>query len=220
MDLNAIFKAMHTIYSTDPVQAVRGQAFINLLHEGISADLDAQLSNQAKRRKVSVVKEAKIYGSHKSKDVDVSVVDPQNGPLVMIGVRSQMSSVGKNALTYYEGIIGECISLQDRFPMAVFGYVYLMPVRPIKVGKESESIDHLRYARMYDAITGRSGQLYRDIRGIFDEFAYMVVDFDTSPPKLREELLGTPEHDLSIETFVERIIRTFKQRHIFVDVFN
>ena len=57
------------------------------------------------------VKEATIYGSHKPKHVDVSVIDPENGPLVMVGIRSQMSSVAKNALTYYEGIIGECISM-------------------------------------------------------------------------------------------------------------
>ena len=43
-------------------------------------------------------------------------------PLILIGVRSQMSSVGKNILTYTQDIMGEAVSLQDRFPMAVFGY--------------------------------------------------------------------------------------------------
>jgi len=43
-----------------------------------------------------------------------------------------MSSVGKNILTYYEEIIGDCISLHDRFPMAVICYIYLLPTKPTK----------------------------------------------------------------------------------------
>ena len=219
MDLNRILAQMQEVYTRDPLYAVRSQEFINILHREISEDMEARLSSTSVRRGVAAVSEATIYGSHKPKDVDVSIIDPENGPLVMIGIRSQMSSVAKNALTYYEGIIGECISIQDRFPMAVTAYLYLMPLQPIKEGRKQETINHSRYARMYDAITGRTGQSYRDIRGIFDEFAYMVVDFNQSPPVLCNDLLADVEHDLSVTTLVDRIIRTFKLRHIFLDVF-
>ena len=103
--------------------------------------------------------------------------------------------------------------------MAVIGYVYLMPLRPIKKGKETESIDHSRYARMYDAIAGRTGQSYKEIRGIFDQFAYMVVDFNVTPPTLCDSLLVNVRNYLSITTFIDRMVQTFKQRHIFLDVF-
>lgn len=220
MDIEAMLQEMHAIYTHDPVVAVRGQAFIKILHRRLKDDILEQLSPVAKKRKVAVTEESTIFGSHKPKDVDISVIDPDNGPLLMIGVRSQMSSVGKNVLTYYEEIIGECISLQDRFPMAVFGYIYLMPVRPIKPGKEHESIDHARYSRLYDAITGREGQAYKDIRGIFDQFAYMVVDFTADPPLLRDDLLSSRlRNDLKISTFLDRMINTFKDRHLFLDIF-
>lgn len=219
MDLDRTLAQMHELYVRDPQRAVRSQTFIDILHEELSKDLDARLTREARRRQVAVVKEATIYGSHKPKDVDVSIIDPENGPLVMIGILSQMSSVAKNALNYYEGIIGECISIQDRFPMAVTAYLYLMPLQPIKEGRKQETINHSRYARMYDAITGRTGQSYRDIRGIFDEFAYMVVDFNQTPPALCDDLLANAEHDLSVTTLVDRIARTFKQRNIFLDVF-
>ena len=220
MDISKMLEEMHGIYSADPVRAVRGQAFIKILHQYLSVELESRLTPAAKRRGTKVINEATIFGSHKPKDVDVAVVDPENGPLLMVGVRSQMSSIAKNALNYYEGIIGECISIQDRFPMSVIGYIYLMPVRPIKEGREGEVIDHARYAHMYDAITGREGQVYKDIRGIFDHFAYLIVDFDGTPPDLRDDLLpGDMQHDLHIETFAERMIQTFKSRHIFVDVF-
>jgi hypothetical protein len=107
---------MHQLYKANPVAAVRGQGFIKELHRLLADELTDRLTPAAKRAGVRVVEEARLLGSHKPKDVDVAVIDKNNGPLVIVGVRSQMSSVGKNALNYYEGIVGECISLQDRFP--------------------------------------------------------------------------------------------------------
>jgi len=220
VEIGECLTAMGLLYRTNPITAVRGQGFIKELHEYLISGLEARLSPAARRRGVKVVPEAWILGSHKPKNVDVAVVDPQNGPLILIGVRSQMSSVGKNALNYYEGIVGECISLQDRYPMAVHGYVYLMPSKPIMAGREQERIDHRRYARMYAAVTGRTGQAYKNVSGVFDQFAYVVVDFDSDPPAVNDDLVREAvEVDLSIGTFVDRIIRTFQDRMLFWDVF-
>ncbi len=221
MDFSQCLVDMGKTYRDDPVKAVRGQGFINLLHGYLIAELSGRLSPTAKNRGIHIKAEANILGSHKPKNVDVSVIDPENGPLMLIGVRSQMSSVAKNALNYYEGIIGECISLQDRFPMSTIGYAYLMPLKPIKAGREHEVIDHSRYARMYEAITGRSGQDYKNIRGIYDQFAFLVVDFGKVPPKVRDDIVSSavPAVDLRISTFVDRMIDTFRERMLFLDVF-
>lgn len=221
MDFSKCLVDMGGIYRADPVKAVRGQAFINCMHGYLIAELAGRLTQPAKKRGIRVHAEAMILGSHKPKNVDVTVLDPENGPLMMIGVRSQMSSIGKNALNYYEGIVGECISLQDRFPMSTIGYAYLMPLKPIMVGKESEFIDHGRYAKMYAAITGRSGQDYKNVRGIYDQFAYLVVDFGKIPPEVRDDVVSAavPALDLRISTFVDRMVATFKERLLFMDVF-
>jgi hypothetical protein len=148
-------------------------------------------------------------------------MDPSNGPLMMVGVRSQMSSVGKNVLTYYQDIVGECISLQDRFPMCTYGYAYLHPLHAIKEGKTAELIDHRRYARLYEAISGRDGRAYAQLRGVYDEFAYLVVDFDKSPPELRDDIVqaGAPRMDLRIATLVDRLVDKFASRAVWLDVF-
>ena len=221
IELTEVLRQMGDLYRVNPVVAARGQAFIKLLHQYLGTQLDARLTKFARKRGIKVKYEATILGSTKPKDVDVAVVDPANGPLVIVGVRSQMSSVGKNVLTYYEGIVGECISLQDRFPMSTHGYVYLHPLTSIKEGKEREAIDHRRYARMYAAVTGREGPAYKSLRGIFDQFAYAVVDFEQKPPTLHDEYAKTavPNMDMSINTFVERIINTFNSRTLFWDVF-
>jgi hypothetical protein len=210
---------MAAIYREDPDRAVRGQAFIKELHQYLGNALEDSLSPEARRRGITVKYERSIFGSHKPKDVDVAVLDPDNGPLLLVGVRSQMSSIGKNALNYYEGIIGECISLQDRFPLAVHGYLYLMPARPIKEDRESEAIDHRRWARLYGAITGRAGIGYDRIRGLYDQFAYMVADFESDPPEIRDELLGDEAERLAVGTFVSRLIKTTNDRMLFLRVF-
>ena len=56
--------------------------FIRPLHDAIADDLAASLTSTSHRRRVTVVKEATIFGSHKPKDVNVSVIDPENGPLI------------------------------------------------------------------------------------------------------------------------------------------
>lgn len=221
MDFSQCLVDMGGIYRANPVKAVRGQAFIRCLHNYLISELEPRLTPLARRRGIHIKPEAKILGSHKPKDVDVAVIDPANGPLMMIGVRSQMSSVGKNVLTYYEGIVGECISLQDRFPMSTIGYAYLHPLRPIMEGKELEQVDHRRFAKMYAAITGRSGQDYKNVRGVYDQFAYLVVDFDQVPPQIRDDIIesSVPTCDLHISSFVDRMINTFKDRLLFMDVF-
>lgn len=227
MALDDVLSAMRALYAADPSKAVRSQGFIKLLHDHIHAELEGRLTPWAVRRKIKVVREAKIFGSHKAKDVDVAVIDPTNGPLLAVGVRSQMSSVGKNVLTYYQDIVGECISLQDRFPMCTYGYAYLHPLHPIMIDKVEEIIDHRRFARLYEAISGRDGRAYATLRGVYDEFAYLVVDFDSDPIALRDDIVregltkrdGTPGLDLSIETFVDRLVEKFQLRSVWLDIF-
>ena len=91
---------------------------------------------------------------------------------------------------------------------------YLHPLTVIKAGKETEKLNHARYCRMYASITGRSGTDYRSVRGVFDQFAYMVVDFTAAPAELRDDIVTTavPEPDLSVTTFVNRMVETFKTR--------
>jgi hypothetical protein len=208
-------------YRADPEKAVRGQGFIRHLHGYLAEALDARLTDWARKRGIYVKKEALIIGSAKPKDLDVAVIDPENGPLLLVGVRSQMSSVGNNVLSYYEMLLGEVTSLQERFPISTHGYVYLHPLKPIKVGKEAEKIDHPRYARMYAAMTGRTGRDYKNLRGVLDEFAYMVVDFDAKPARLHDALVSSavPNMDMRIGTFVDRLVTTFKSRLVFWDVF-
>lgn len=230
MTLPDTLAEMHRLYVNDPVKAVRGQHFIKALHGYIAYQLNERLHPSAKRQGVYVKEEATILGSHKSKDVDVAVMHPTSGPLLLVGVRSQMSSVGKNVLTYYQDIVGEAVSLQERYPMTVHSYAYLHPLSSVEekpatktLPARTQTIDTNveRYAKMYRAITGRDDKFYRVLSGIYDQFAYLVVDFTKSPAELRDDLVeaAVPDTDLSIATFVDRIVATYKRRNIWFDLF-
>lgn len=219
---------MKTLFEADPEAAVRSQSFIQTFHRFIADDLRGFLTKKAVKAGVKVVEEAKVFGSFKSKDVDVAVIHPVNGPLLLVGVRSQMSSVGKNVLTYYQDIVGEAISLQERFPMCTTGYAYVHPKEVVpwqkKDGKWTapESPNHARFARMYAGIGSRDDRLYKHQLGAYDHFAYSVVDFQKDQPEVVDALVkkAVPNLDMSISTFVPRLIETFNSRNLWVqDIF-
>lgn len=226
--LQKCFEDMKTGFWEDPELAVRSQSFIKTFHKYIADELRSRLTAKAVKSGIKVVEEAKVFGSFKSKDVDVAVIHPSNGPLLLIGVRSQMSSVGKNVLTYYQDIVGECISLQERFPMTTMGYAYVHPLHITPWQKKDggwtkdEHPNHSRYARMYASIGERDDRLYKNLHGSYDHFAYAVLDFESDPVRLRDDIVkrAVPELDMSITTFVDRMVETFLRRNMWVtDIF-
>jgi len=226
--LSSVLQRMKSIFEANPENAVRSQEFIKAFHGFIAQDLRSFITRKAGRAGVKVVEEAPVYGSYKSKNVDVAVIHPTNGPLILVGVRSQMSSIGKNVLTYYQDIVGEAISLQERFPMCTTGYAYVHPfeVRPWEKRNgdftQAERPNHRRYARLYAAIGQRDDRLYKHMTGSYDHFAYCIADFHADPIAVRDEIVSqaVSNLDMSIRSFVPRLIETFHSRNLWVqDIF-
>ncbi len=221
---------MKSIYLSDPTASVRGSSFIYQLHKYCVNEFYAALDqskvqlidlSEMKKptgrphypavridpKKFQLMQEATLFGSHKNKDEDIVLTHFANGPQIAIGVRSQMSSVGKNIENYYEGIIGECISLHDRFPMATLGYVYLLPHNSIKPGR-SEQIDLDRAEKLFKKITNREN--WHEPNDKYEHFAFIKVDFSTDPPTIIPTC-----SELSIETFFDKLIATYNDRNLF-----
>lgn len=222
--------SMKATYLAAPTVAVRNQSFIYQLHKYCVEELDTAVGSDKIQKieledmkqpmgqphypnvpidpkKYQIMQEVTLFGSHKNKDEDIALTHFANGPQIAIGIRSQMSSVGKNLENYYEGIIGECISLHDRFPMAVLGYVYLLPKNPIKPGLV-EDIDLDRAESLFQKITERID--WHSPNDKYEHFAFLKVDFSTNPPTIIPSL---PE--LSIETFFDKLVATHNDRNLF-----
>lgn len=230
-ELKTCLAAMKADYLTDPTASIRSSSFIYLLHnycvhelmDAIHPDFKLQVITlsdmvcprgrphyprvEIEPKKLQLMEEATLFGSHKNKDTDIVLSHYANGPQIIIGVRSQMSSVAKNIENYYEGIIGECISLHDRFPMATIGYIYLLPKHPIKPGL-TEDIDLDKAELLYKKITSRAD--WHDPHDKYEHFAFLKVDFDKDPP----ELLDTCDI-LKIDSFFDKLLDTHNDRNVF-----
>lgn len=228
--LISCLETMKATYLADPTGSVRGSTFIYHLHKYCVEQLYEAIGSEKVQKidladmkqptgkphypttpidpkKYQLMQEVTLFGSHKNKDEDIALTHFANGPQIAIGVRSQMSSVGKNIENYYEGIIGECISLHDRFPMATLGYVYLLPKNPIKPGLVEE-IDLERAETLFQKITERND--WHNPNDRYEHFAFLKVDFSTDPPTI---IPSSPT--LSIESFFDRLIATHNDRNLF-----
>ena len=135
---------------------IRSSYLINLIHDAVKHELIQNRvdPNKIFPRFGETKPEIKLAGFLKQKDQDVCVV-PGNiekksstidwGPMafqnkedkygmeystntLVINVRSQMSSLAKNADTLFERTFAESLNLHMRYPEMVLGEVYLIPV--------------------------------------------------------------------------------------------
>lgn len=238
---------------------IRSQKFINLLHETIKETL-IQEGIAASRICPPLGQpspEMKIAGFLKQKDQDVCVV-PQNicqqrrlinwGPLrfepnsydeygqeysektLVINIRSQLSSVGKNTDTLFERTFAESVNLHKIYPSMVLGEAYLIPVyeysddaqKENRVEFKTQHVNLEKYISFFSALNMRSS--IEDDINKYEKAALIVVDFSRSVPKIynwTSELIadglvphGFPLelHDLSFETFIPTLLEKYTER--------
>ena len=152
---------------------------------------------------------------------------------IVVGVRSQLSSVAKNFDTLMERAFAETLNLRLRLPDLVMGDVYLIPVveyddtlmkRNI-VGWKRDVIAVDKFISTFLAISNRSyvksdPEIYK-----YERVALVVVDFRQNPPKI---LLSTDElksggfisgdfdgeyEPLSPINFAQDIFEVYRKRH-------
>lgn len=200
--------------------------------------------------------ELKIAGFLKQKNQDICII-PSNiekapskidyGPLsykgltdpygfeystntLIVNVRSQMSSLAKNADTLFERTFAEALNLHLRYPEIVLGEVYLIPVNEYddnyvkkhEVAFRYRKTNIEQYISFFNAINNRniSGEHF-----FYERCALLIVDFNLPQPYLyqnSEELknAGLISRDFNIEysslsfrTFFSDILKTYDKRY-------
>jgi len=203
--LNETLSEMKKTFLSDPNTAVRGQNFIKQLHRYCIGELkDRGFTGELKPRG-----EIKLLTSHKFKDVDVAVVHSTSGPLLIVGVRSQMSSLGKNFLNYYEMEVGDVSAIHERYPLCVVGLLYLHPTESILPGAKKEKFDFDRAEKMFALISDR--EKGSDPQAHYEEIAYLRVNFHKNPPTL-DQKFPTLEN-LRIDNFFDKLLQKYIERN-------
>lgn len=241
---------------------IRSQNLILKIHEVVKVSLLDELSRYRTDFSIfppigARSPEMTVYGLLKGKRQDVVVMFddiPDNGvhisegPLtgsydpvghekaersIVVGVRSQLSSIAKNFDTLMERSFAETLNLRLRLPDLVMGDVYLIPVveyddvlmKRNRVGWKRDTIAIDKFISTFLAISGRSSKKSDPEIYKYERVALVVVDFRQDPPKIfltTDELKqgGFVSRDfpkryepLSPLNFVQDIIAIYNQRH-------
>lgn len=237
---------------------IRSSKLINLIHEAVKKDLidNGIQPSRIFPPYNATTPELKIAGFLKQKDQDVCVV-PRTvikqsriidwGPLaseritdpygkdfceasLVINIRSQVSSLAKNADTLFERTFAEPMNLHLIYPNMVLGEVYLIPVYEYdetlmvnnRVGFKHNKTNVLKYISFFSAISNR--QNGDDDLHKYERCALLVVDFNRPTPKIytsTSELIAdriVPASctidfkKISIDNFTQDIINIYNNR--------
>ncbi len=237
---------------------IRSSRLIGYLHECVKEELISHnvKSDNIFPPVGSSNPEIKITGFLKQKDQDITVI-PSNidkeeivvdwGPLkhenvkdlfginytsncLVINVRSQFSSLAKNADTLFERTFAEAMNLHTIYKNIVLGEVYLIPVYAYNekaaknnvVSFSNRKTNLAKYISFFTAINDRVNS--DDDEYKYERCALLIVDFSKEIPKiynttseLIEDGLISDDFDLELEdisfvNFVEDLLNKYSNR--------
>lgn len=240
---------------------IRSQNLIMKIHEVAKQSLSTTLNQQDIGHTIhppleSSSPELKMSGLLKAKQQDiVAIMDKyppkleiiDTGPLegeddpvgktaseksIVVGVRSQLSSVAKNFDTLMERAFAETLNLRLRLNSLVMGEVYLLPIveydtaamKSNEVKFKSGFVPVQRFIKTFLGISGRGNSGLDGSRYKYDRSCLVLVDFRPSIPRIfytSEELVEAGVIDtlnddfkkLSPVSFCSDLVGAYVERH-------
>lgn len=160
---------------------------------------------QAYLRKVEAESRRKrrtLLGAYHQKEVDVSAVAEDVGPLMVVSVKAPTSSVAKNMVNRYEEGIGEATNLHTRFPMLIFGFLMILPKVDELFANGAPTPAFERIENLMLATSGRSA--VTDPPGSYEAAALVLVNNAVDPPAILADV-PSPDSPLRIERFFDSL---------------
>lgn len=200
---------------------IRSESLIQRIHEATKQSIHDELVRRGIRHEShppigEKSPELSVWGFLKKKKQDIVIIigdaklAPEKideGPLtgetdeigrqttqnsIVIGVRSQLSSVDKNFDTLMERTFAETFNLRLRHPRLVMGEVYMLAVKDYdeqlmkenRVGWKDSFTNIERFITIFNSLNQRD-----DVENIRDFYKYercllLLVDFSSDPPKI------------------------------------
>lgn len=152
----------------------------------------------------------RVSGGYIDKEIDVCLMAEDTGPLLAISVKSQMSSIAKNAVNRFEEYVGDATNLHARYPLLALGFLLIVPKTEETFHPDGQQTDLLgRIQALLEQATGRdtTGK-----PGSYEASALMVVDFDQPVPSIHPTV-PAPESPLRIERFFDSLVQQYRMRN-------
>lgn len=237
---------------------IRSSVLINLIHDAVKYEFIEEGVNPENiyPRFNNTKPELKMAGFLKQKNQDICIVPNEIeqvptkitwGPLafenkqdpygleystntLVINVRSQMSSLAKNADTLFERTFAESQNLHMRYPEIVLGEVYLIPVNEYDDNLVKSNVVAFRqrqtnlekYISFFNSINGRisGGPDYA-----YERCALLIVDFNKPQPHLFRNSADLKSagyispnfnieyENLNFQDFAKDILKVYNERY-------
>lgn len=235
---------------------IRSQTLIMNIHELVKTSIYERLNKDNWKVHPPIGKtkpELKIYGLLKAKNQDIvfttgainptiidfginqGKIDPigleATEKSIVIGVRSQMSSVDKNFDTLMERTFAETLNLRLRAKNLVMGEVYLLPLKELDdtamksniVKFKDKFVPIEKFVKIFNAFTHREN-INIENQYKYDASALLIVDFEKNLPHviMNGEDLAAYGFDQNICTmfnevapsgFIDRLLRAYNVIH-------
>jgi len=152
---------------------------------------------------------------------------------IVIGVRSQLSSIDKNFDTLMERAFAETMNLRLRHPALIMGEIYLIPVKEYDEQEmkrnnilfKNKFTNVEKFISIFNGISGRKDQ--DDILESYkyEKSALILVDFSQNPVKIYQTLdelkkdkivsedFNEDYNLLAPQNFTNKLIKKYKKRH-------
>jgi hypothetical protein len=152
---------------------------------------------------------------------------------IVVGIRSQMSSVAKNFDTLMERAFAETLNLRLRLPRLVMAEVYLLPVveyddtamKKNRVAFKRGNVPVEKFIRTFLGISGRNNSNLDKTLYKYERSCLLLVDCRENPPRIFETLEqlkagglvpGSFDVDfakLSPRNFAADVVKAYRERH-------
>lgn len=193
--------------------SVPNHSFIDMLHNYCVEELERSGLNKNKSH-IDVSIKNQIPRLDKPKEVDVCIKHKKAGPLMLISIKSLMSSITNNFTNNYEQMIGDVSLFHERFPLLVMGSIFLIPKDVAVFSGKSESYNLPYYSKLLSRVNNRKD--YTDNPNKFERVAFLIVDFAKNPPQICDHIPA--DKNLRIETFFDKLVQDYQERNFALDV--
>lgn len=112
---------------------------------GDASTREIQLQTIAQMERTAGAAQTNVLGGYFAKEIDVVMADWDRGLELAVSTKAMTGSFGKNITNRFEEASGDLLNIRRRYPMAAFGYAYLVTSNVFKEPNGFERIkDMLR----------------------------------------------------------------------------
>jgi hypothetical protein len=155
---------------------------------------DIQLRTMEQMERAAGASQTNVLGGYFAKEIDVVIADWDRGLELAVSTKAMTGSFGKNITNRFEEASGDLLNIRRRYPMAAFGYAYLVTSNVFTEPNGFERIkDMLR----------KLGTLAASGQQPYDATCLVILDPGRRSPSLVEDAVPT---DLGPDQFFDRLL--------------